>query len=69
MSKGDPERFLPPLPETRCATSGCTCQHYDEDRAAITDSERLVRIEDMLQQVLRKLRDRTAVIDVGGVDP
>jgi hypothetical protein len=56
MSVGDPSRGLPPLPQSSCTSPACSCQHYQQDRSKVTDSERLVLIEDMLKQVLRKLK-------------
>jgi hypothetical protein len=56
MTEGDPMRGLPPWHTNPCATTGCSCTEYSEDRSALTDSERLMRIEDMLGEVLRRVK-------------
>jgi hypothetical protein len=55
MSSGNPATGMPPWPSRPCVTPGCSCGEYQEDRGAVTDSERLIRIEDMLNRVLQKL--------------
>lgn len=49
---------IPPWSTRPCSSGGCACSEYAEDRAEVTDSERLIRIEDLLNQVLRKLSER-----------
>ena len=56
MTDGDPSKGIPSWHSYPCGTPGCSCSEYAEDRAALTDSERLVRIEDLLNEVLRKLK-------------
>lgn len=56
FTQGNPSTGMPPWPAYRCSEQDCSCGHYEEDPSKVTDSERLVRIETMLTQVLRKLR-------------
>lgn len=46
---------IPPFPGKPCTSPGCDCKHLEEDRSRLTDSERLMRIEDKLNEVLQKL--------------